>query len=64
MAVLEGLVILTIILAAGFIGYHTWQDWLQHDEAESHMLDPGRGTAETYLQGTHAVQRIHWAGTL
>ena len=64
MAVLEGLVILTIILAAGFIGYHTWQDWLQHDEAESHMLDPGRGAVEIYLQGTHAVQRIHWAGTL
>ncbi len=64
MAVLEGLVILTIILAAGFIGYHTWQDWLQHDEAESHMLDPEHETAEIYLQGTHAVQRIHWTETL
>lgn len=43
MAILEGLVILTIVLAAGYVGYHTWQEWLMEeaaeDAAEAHEAD-------------------------
>lgn len=37
MAVLEALVIATIILAGAWVGYHAWQDSL-HETAESHDI--------------------------
>lgn len=40
MALLEGLVILTIVVAAGYVGYHMWQEWLIDEETgESHQVD-------------------------
>ena len=38
MAVLEALVIATIILAGAWVGYHAWQDAL-HETAEKHEID-------------------------
>jgi len=38
LAVLEALVIATIILAGAWVGYHAWQDSL-HETAEKHEID-------------------------
>lgn len=40
MAVLEAVVIATIILAGAWVGYHAWQDSL-HETAEKHEIEIG-----------------------
>lgn len=65
MALLEGLVILTIIVTACFVGYHAWQEWLHEDDAEGHAYDPGyeaasAGTSAARWHGeaAYAVKRL------
>jgi len=38
MFVLQALVLLTIIVVAGFVGYHVWQDWLHESDVKAHHI--------------------------
>ncbi len=42
MDVLMGLVIVTIILAGGWVGYHSWQHSMEegYDSGEAHAIGP------------------------
>lgn len=49
MGVLEGLVIVMIVAAGAYVGYHAWQDWL-HEPAEAHGVQwPQPGAAAGLL---------------
>jgi hypothetical protein len=55
MAILEGLVILTILLAAGYVGYHVWQDSMHEGEAEAHAYVPWGGAPVRAAASTDAA---------
>ena len=49
MGVLEGLVIVMIVAAGAYVGYHAWQDWM-HEPAEAHGVQwPEPGAAAGLL---------------
>lgn len=49
MAVLEGLVIVTIILAGIWVGYHAWDEWMHSapKDAKAHDAEPAQVLAHT-----------------
>lgn len=49
MAVLEGLVIITIILAGIWVGYHAWDEWMHStpEDAKAHDMEPAKTLTHT-----------------
>ena len=58
MAVLEGLVIVTIILAGIWVGYHAWDEWMHSDPEDVKAHDAEPAQTLTYADGIpHIIMR-------
>lgn len=66
MAVLEGVVIVTIILAGIWVGYHVWDEWMHSspDDAKAHYTEPAQTMSHTDAMPHIVVQSTSWYGVV